>query len=240
MIVMMLQGTYTNGDFWFQSEKKSNLIFHRRLMNVISKLGTSHLPPTKEKVSESMSPQVTSRASKSSLPPSLSTNALSATTGQENGPGNLLSDFKLKRQSLECLAAVLRSLVAWGTQTGKSVLDPAPTRTKSIDETRPEIDSPHGRSSLSLPGEVSRTVTPDVADDPGRFESAKQKKTTLLEGIKKFNFKAKRVCPTWYQFSICRIHDRDWNSSLKLARFPQTHPKILLASFCTQMVLVRP
>lgn len=48
---------------------------------------------------------------------------------------------------------------------------------------------------------TTRANTPDVygagavaEDDPSRFESAKQKKTTLLEGIKKFNFKPKRVC----------------------------------------------
>ena len=35
--------------------------------------------------------------------------------------------------------------------------------------------------------------TPDVGDDDvGRFESAKQRKTTLQEGVKKFNFKPKR------------------------------------------------
>lgn len=163
-------------------------------MNVISKLGTSHLPPTKEKAPEPISPQVTSRAGKSSMPPSLSTNALSTTPGQDSG--SHLTDFKLKRQCLECLAAVLRSLVTWGTQTGKNVIESTPSRTKSIDEIRPpEADSPHDKSSLSLPGDVSRTTTPDAVDHPERFESVKQKKIILLEGIKKFNFKPKRVCP---------------------------------------------
>lgn len=165
-------------------------------MNVISKLGTSHLPPTKEKAPESLSPPATSQARKSSMPPSLSTNALSTAPGQDSG--SLLTDFKLKRQSLECLAAVLRSLVTWGTQTGRNVIESTPSRTKSIDEIRPpEADSPHDKSSLSLPGDVSRTTTPDAVDHPERFESAKQKKIILLEGIKKFNFKPKRVC------SIC-------------------------------------
>jgi brefeldin A-inhibited guanine nucleotide-exchange protein len=36
-------------------------------------------------------------------------------------------------------------------------------------------------------------ATPDLNDDPSRFESARQKKTTLLEGIKKFNSKPKHV-----------------------------------------------
>lgn len=41
--------------------------------------------------------------------------------------------------------------------------------------------------------EALRQPTPDAVDDPTRFENAKQKKTTLLEGIRKFNFKPKRV-----------------------------------------------
>ncbi|GJJ07601.1 hypothetical protein Clacol_001804 [Clathrus columnatus] len=161
-----------------------------RLMNVISKLGTSHFPSTKEKAPEPMSPQATSRVKKTSLPPSLSTNALSSTSGQENVVNGVLTDTKLKRQSLECLAAVLRSLVVWGTQIGKTVIDPTP-QTRPVDETKSEVGSPRDRSSLSLPGDVSRTATPDVVDDPGRFESAKQKKIILLEGIRKFNFKPK-------------------------------------------------
>ena len=43
---------------------------------------------------------------------------------------------------------------------------------------------------------ISGAQTPDVGagdDEVGKFESAKQKKTSLLEGIKKFNFKPKRV-----------------------------------------------
>lgn len=45
-------------------------------------------------------------------------------------------------------------------------------------------------------GPGSGTATPEVGgatDDPSRFENAKQRKTTLLQGIKKFNFKPKRV-----------------------------------------------
>lgn len=57
---------------------------------------------------------------------------------------------------------------------------------------------------------TTRANTPDVLaeDDPSRSESAKQKKTTLLEGIKKFNFKPKRVrrvlfSATLYVVDLC-------------------------------------
>jgi brefeldin A-inhibited guanine nucleotide-exchange protein len=46
---------------------------------------------------------------------------------------------------------------------------------------------------LNLPDSVARISTPDLVDDPGKFESAKQRKTILLEGIKKFNFKPKKA-----------------------------------------------
>ena len=52
-------------------------------------------------------------------------------------------------------------------------------------------------ASLSSTRGGSGSATPAAiqSDDPSRFENAKQRKTTLLEGIKKFNFKPKRVRP---------------------------------------------
>jgi brefeldin A-inhibited guanine nucleotide-exchange protein len=110
-----------------------------------------------------------------------------------------LTEHQLKRQGLECLVAVLRSLVAWGTSsTGKSAADSAvDSSLRSQDDTRQDSVTPDAsvdRVSLSANSvETLRQPTPDAADDPSRFESAKQKKTTLLEGIKKFNYKPKRV-----------------------------------------------
>ncbi|CAD6939206.1 unnamed protein product [Tilletia controversa] len=53
--------------------------------------------------------------------------------------------------------------------------------------------STEGPSVANTP-DLSRTQTPDLQsrDDPSRFESAKQRKTTLIEGIRTFNFKPKR------------------------------------------------
>ena len=42
-------------------------------------------------------------------------------------------------------------------------------------------------------GAVTPVLGEEELDDPERFESAKQRKTTLMEGIKKFNFKPKKV-----------------------------------------------
>lgn len=110
-----------------------------------------------------------------------------------------LSEHQLKRQGLECLVAVLRSLVAWGTSTGKSAADSgveSSLRSQGDDNRQESVtpDASVDRVSLSANSvETLRQPTPDATDDPSRFESAKQKKTTLLEGIKKFNYKPKRV-----------------------------------------------
>ena len=134
------------------------------------------------------------------MPPALNTNALSV-------PGTLdtsalgISEPQLRKQSLECLVAVLKSLVAWGTTSTNHVETPGDreqTRTQPGDDTRVETVTPdHSVDRLSTAGSVadsSRLPTPDqITDDPTKFESAKQRKTTLLEGIKKFNFKPKRV-----------------------------------------------
>lgn len=111
-----------------------------------------------------------------------------------------LSDAQLKRQGLECLVAVLRSLVAWGTAAGKSgedTLVASAARSQAGEDIGKDTLPPDGSldklSTASGSVEVLRQPTPELADDPSKFESAKQKKTTLLEGIKKFNFKPKRV-----------------------------------------------
>jgi len=113
-----------------------------------------------------------------------------------------LSDAQLRRQGLECLVAVLRSLVVWGTAATGKLTDevtatPSSGRTQVGDDARRDAAIPE-RSLDKLPVhsgslETLRQPTPDLADDPSKFESAKQKKTTLMEGIKKFNFKPKRV-----------------------------------------------
>ncbi|KAF8591584.1 Sec7-domain-containing protein [Ramaria rubella] len=183
----------------YDCDKDAAENIYERLMNVISKMGTSHFSTPKEKTTDPTSPSLhpSNRSTRSTLPPSLSTNALSGPAVPDiSGTG--LSEGKLKRQSLECLVGVLRSLVVWGTQAGKTVTDPvvnSSTHSHPADDTK--LESIPSEMTLDQSGhpsvaDASRTATPDINDDPGRFESAKQKKTTLLEGIRKFNFKPKR------------------------------------------------
>ncbi|CAK5275581.1 unnamed protein product [Mycena citricolor] len=184
------------------SEAADNIYEH--LMNIISKIGSMSsvavAPKQNEPASPALSPTV-NKTQHGGVPPSLSTASL-AVSGSMDTSTMGLSEAQLRRQGLECLVTVLRSLVAWGTASGKLSADPVATPSsrsqigsQNSDETRRNStagDSIADRLSAGPSVEALRQPTPDIADDPNRFESAKQKKTTLLEGIKKFNFKPKR------------------------------------------------
>ncbi|KAF5370080.1 hypothetical protein D9758_001080 [Tetrapyrgos nigripes] len=200
------------------SEAADNIYEH--FMNIISKIGTSPSNNTSQKAAEPQSPAVVpaNKPPNPTVPSSLSTTAMSV-SGSMDTTNMGLSETQLRRQGLECLVTVLRSLVAWGTQADKTADDTstlvgssrsgedirkdslAPSRKESFPPSRssqevrrnsmtPDISSDRLATDGSEP---TRQHTPDFAqDDPTKFESAKQKKTTLLEGIKKFNFKPKR------------------------------------------------
>ncbi|GAA5875688.1 hypothetical protein JCM1840_003176 [Sporobolomyces johnsonii] len=197
---------------------------YERLLNIVSKLGTTHFATTTER------PGVPTI---SALAPSVSPFPLSATSlfdsSRFTDPAFVGQppEAHLKRQSLECLVEVLKSLVSWAgrgsvpaaaaaagglvASTSSSSLNATARPSMSADDRRvsdsdlhtPVLGGPangtNGQSAGYLYGagerrSTSGTNTPDVfrSDDPSRFENAKQRKTTLLEGIKKFNFKPKR------------------------------------------------
>ncbi|KAF8639703.1 hypothetical protein AX17_000965 [Amanita inopinata Kibby_2008] len=180
------------------SEAVDNIYEH--LMNIISRIGTTPVTSSQQKSVEPASPSP-SPASKgqSGAGPIIMTTATLSVPGNMDTSSLGLSEGQLRRQGLECLVAVLRSLVTWGTGAEKANDDglgiPS-ARSLPGDEYRREPATPESSyDKLSLgPGsaEILRQPTPELIDDPSKFESAKQKKTTLLEGIKKFNFKPKR------------------------------------------------
>lgn len=175
------------------SDAVDNIYEH--LMTVTSKIATLPYAMSQSKSNDPTSPVVTPQTK-------VQHSAIHA-SGAISVPGMVdtstigLSEGQLKRQGLECLVSVLRSLVAWGTNMGKvstdsSILDT--TRVQTGDEheamsSDPPVDRVAGASGNP---ETFRQPTPDTADDPTRFENAKQKKMALSEGIKKFNFKPKR------------------------------------------------
>lgn len=163
---------------------------YERLINTISKAATSQAPPPTRGADSGGPTLATGHTGPSSMPPSLSTSAL---TPQSSSNPQTPVEIQLNRQGLECLVAVLRSLVTWGTgsdkvSAGSGVLD----QSKSATREDSRHDSINGDDGVVGANEAARASNPDLVDDPGKFETAKHRKTLLLEGIKKFNFKQKR------------------------------------------------
>lgn len=194
------------------------------LILILSKIATLPGSPTQNKGSDPASPAITPQTKAQSSPSQASGAITISGTIDTSIIG--LSERQLRRQGLECLVSVLRSLVAWGTTTGKTPaeLHTEAARTQASDDIgREAMSSNHSldRLASSSNTEIPRQGINDVAsDDPSRFESAKQRKTTLLEGIKKFNFKPHRVnghAFVRHEFSChllgYSISDRDWPHS---------------------------
>ncbi|GAA5875344.1 hypothetical protein JCM3774_005784 [Rhodotorula dairenensis] len=186
---------------------------YERLLNIVSKLGTTHFQPT---APEGKAGQpILSALSISAAPVPLSATSLfdESRFSDPRFAGQPV-ETHIKRQSLECLVTILRSLVSWAGRSGPA-LPAQPVASGSTTSLnggagtpyRPSEDGQRDgtlspglddrRPSFTAPGadrSNSGVNTPDVAaaDDPSRFENAKLRKTTLLEGIKKFNFKPKR------------------------------------------------
>lgn len=111
-------------------------------------------------------------------------------------------EYTLKRQSLECLVNVLQSLVAWSQKGFVDALQESAGR--ESDEGRDSLDNNYISPRLSTVGtpiistpypELERTPSStdlSLVDDPNQLEKAKQRKTALVEAIRKFNFKPKR------------------------------------------------
>lgn len=179
---------------------------YERLINVVSRIGTTQY--------STVTPPVAPGTDASSLRESSGSGGTLASMPPIPPPAgapppdaslvNMPYELRLKRQSLECLVFVLRSLVAW---SGKGVALPAnlaaaadvtlPESTISLNGTRSSeetgLDAPSMTTSFTSGTSTPEPPLPTPSDDPHRFENAKQRKTTLLEGIKKFNFKPKRV-----------------------------------------------
>ena len=195
----MLPTTSMSSESLSVYDRKRPLTFHS-FMNIISKIATTPSTFNQQRTNDLPSP-ATSPTAKNHIGTMPSLNAPALTISGVMDTSLLgLSEGQLKRQGLECLVAVLRSLVVWGTAAGKAASDPYienSSRSQIGEDARHDIVTPDP-SLDRLPSWSSVETlrkTPDLADDPTRFESAKQKKTTLLEGIKKFNFKPKRVRP---------------------------------------------
>ncbi|KAI9756555.1 MAG: hypothetical protein M4579_003814 [Chaenotheca gracillima] len=176
----------------------------QRIIEHLSRISTSSVPVSAAQEQQYQAQQTKSSKSTSdwqsrgTLPPSLSTASIG--NGPEQDP-NLPIEYSLKLESLECLVRTLDSLVNWSQQgiaeTSAQMQDFDP-RT-SVEDMRDSFDTSNITPSISTP-KISNSETPprvgtplpQAQDDPSELEKAKQRKTALFNGVRQFNFKAKR------------------------------------------------
>jgi len=228
------------------------IAIYGRLMTIFSKISSAHQVISKSNAAAEQNQTPTtptaSTPGRPSLPPSLTTSALADTTAADAH----LSEARLRRLALESLVDVLRSLVAWGIVARQSQQnsDLETAASNSQMQSRASIqEDPNQRLDVSdsvldrlspVPGGSIdlRRNTSDLAiavDDPSRFENAKQRKTILLEGIRKFNFKPKRVSDAVLGLKVYGLifGSRAFNHLLMRALLQVLNLQILLHSFCT-------
>ncbi|KAI8381215.1 uncharacterized protein BYT42DRAFT_613016 [Radiomyces spectabilis] len=190
---------------------------YERLVNVLSKITTSHTAPGSAKDHEShsmpdgLNVQHGLHASSVVIPPPLTT--ANVQSNEKNNTLNMnMPESAIKFKSLESLVAVLQSLVTWYTKDSVSVSadsqseDEGNTPRDSEDASsrhRGSIDKFTAHSNSSVPrlspaassgainGTSSGSATPRL-DDPEQFENLKHRKQLLQKGIQQFNWKPKK------------------------------------------------
>jgi len=189
---------------------ESPLTEHGRIINVLSKLSTTpvyitlsqkaDLDASRHDLQAQLSPALhpstpTPNSSRASLPITATNGMSSHTLNPQSAP----LEYKIKLQSLQCLVSILQSLVAW-SQQGFAMLEASehsPSELHSpTEEQAPRLGTPSGNSTPRVVSGSSVIEKPGLLryqDDPEQFETLKHKKTALIDGIKKFNFKPKRV-----------------------------------------------
>ncbi|KAI9492851.1 hypothetical protein BDB00DRAFT_826694 [Zychaea mexicana] len=198
---------------------------YERLVNILSKITTTHSAPHNNKdhdthsSSSNTSSQSHNKHSKSvMIPPPLTTDTVQSNDRQAS-QGVPLPESAIRYRSLECLVAVLRSLVSWYTNGSVSVSAGAkadddqssgntPRESEDIRQSTdrltshsnssaarlsPNIDPNADSSNNNLNGNGTGENTPSPPlDDPEQFENLKHRKRVLQEGIRQFNWKPKK------------------------------------------------
>lgn len=132
--------------------------------------------------------------SRGSLLPGLSTTTLSHPPPP---PSSIPVEYVLKQQSLRCLVEILNSLDNWSTQSGQDNLNGSryPASRGSFEDSRESLDAnerPPPSPRVGGFGSESGVSTPVAEDDPNEIERVRMRKSALNNGIRQFNFKAKR------------------------------------------------
>ncbi|KAI8145649.1 hypothetical protein BJV82DRAFT_534870 [Fennellomyces sp. T-0311] len=200
---------------------------YERLVNILSKITTTHSTSPhggKDHDTHSSSATISSPAhgkhSKSvMIPPPLTTDTVQSNDKQSNNAGPV-PESAIRYRSLECLVAVLHSLVSWYTNGSVSVSaesrtdddqssgnTPRDSEDINLRNHRPSVDrlTSHSNSSAARLGSpaLGGSVNPGTngnggastsppLDDPEQFENLKHRKQILQEGVRQFNWKPKK------------------------------------------------
>ncbi|KAI8082976.1 uncharacterized protein BX664DRAFT_284806 [Halteromyces radiatus] len=192
---------------------------YERLVNVLSKITTSHSGPNVGKEMDNHgntnnpSGHHGLHSNSVVIPPPLTTATVQSNEKQQQHHHGVLatSDGAIRFKSLECLVAVLRSLVTWYNNNTVSVSadgkqEDDVTTPRESEDVRGSTDqlTLHSNGSVSRLSPTSSSnalptattpstgnVTPRL-DDPEQFENLKHRKQLLQEGIRQFNWKPKK------------------------------------------------
>ncbi|KAI8971778.1 hypothetical protein BDF20DRAFT_948087 [Mycotypha africana] len=187
---------------------------YESLVNVLSKITTSHSQQANGRDYNSHSdpisnPHTGPHSNSVVIPPPLTT-ATILNTDKQNAH-NVLPESAIRFKSLECLVAILRSLVAWYTNNSVSITANGDKNNRADDDT-PRDSEDHQRPSSSSMTDLSNASSSRLAstnansstitlpnnnsstrlDDPEAFENLKHRKQLLQEGVRQFNFKPKK------------------------------------------------
>lgn len=180
---------------------------YERLVNVLSKITTSHHQTSNSKDHDNTSdPFSSSHAtgnqnhSSMFIPPPLTTATILHSDKQNQTLA--MPESAIRFKSLECLVAVLRSLVGWYQYNSVSItaggekVDEDTPRASEDQYTNGQITN-HSNTSVSRLNSANGSSTQlngnnSRMDDPEEFENLKHRKQMLQEGIRQFNWKAKK------------------------------------------------
>lgn len=133
--------------------------------------------------------------------PELSSNRLSSTPQNPDYAINFPTDFALKMMAIDYIVVFLQSL---NSSCGNSIKFMETSSSLNVDELKSAVNESRLRngsiassSNIRLSRSNSNAQTPSIAEeeeilDSNQFDTAKQRKTALIEGIKLFNYSPKK------------------------------------------------
>ncbi|KAJ2963214.1 hypothetical protein NQZ79_g1686 [Umbelopsis isabellina] len=208
----------------YDCDKEALDNIYERLVNVLSRITTTHAvnvpgkehPDMRHSADKTQSGQV--NGTSVVIPPRLTTDTVQPNE-RHNAAANQPSEMALKYKSLESLVAVLRSLVTWYNNGAVSVStngEDEPTPRESEDQQ--QSNSAEGltnHSNTSMPKlspassntHIANGTSSSALDDPEQFESRKHRKQMQQEGVRLFNWKAKKGIQFLHKHGFINVED---------------------------------